>query len=83
MQDPQMLCDFLSLVLDSGGIMGILALNGIFVLVTKHGIEYPSFYKKLYGLLRSDIFYMKQREKFLKLVDKFLVSGGRFTIESC
>lgn len=77
MQDPQLLCDFLTLALDTGGILGILALNGIFLLVTKYGIEYPSFYKKLYGLLHTDVFYMKQREQFLRLVDKFLVSGAR------
>ena len=30
----------------------MLALNGLFVLVTRHGLEYPEFYKALYGLLQ-------------------------------
>ena len=36
--------------------MGILALHGIFILVTKHGLEYPDFYRRLYGLLTADAF---------------------------
>lgn len=70
-----MLCDFLTAALDSGGYIGILALNGLFVLVTKHGLEYAGFYKRLYGLLHPDVFHLRQRIKFWKLVDRFLISG--------
>ena len=34
----------------------MLALNGLFILVTKHGLEYPAFYRRLYGLLTLDTF---------------------------
>lgn len=34
----------------------MLALNGIFILVTKHGLEYPMFYQRLYNLLSADAF---------------------------
>ena len=39
-----------------GGLIGMLALNGIFVLVTQHGLEYPNFYTRLYALLEPDAF---------------------------
>lgn len=34
----------------------MLAVNGLFILVTKHGLEYPDFYSRLYGLLSLDAF---------------------------
>ncbi len=49
--NPHLLTDFLSATLDTGGLHGILALHGIFTLVTKHGLEYPNFYRRLYNLL--------------------------------
>lgn len=38
----------------------MLALNGIFILVTKHGLEYPMFYQRLYNLLSADAFQVRQ-----------------------
>ena len=51
MANPLLLTDFLYKALDTGGLMGMLALHGIFTLVTKHGLEYPHFYQRLYRLL--------------------------------
>lgn len=51
MASPLLLTDFLFKALDVGGLMGMLALHGIFILVTKHGLEYPHFYERLYRLL--------------------------------
>eukprot|EP00698_Gefionella_okellyi_P014582 TRINITY_DN4044_c0_g1_i2.p1 TRINITY_DN4044_c0_g1~~TRINITY_DN4044_c0_g1_i2.p1 ORF type:complete len:370 (+),score=93.97 TRINITY_DN4044_c0_g1_i2:58-1110(+) len=48
---PLALLDFLSESYDVGGIVSILALNALFVLITKHNLDYPSFYTKLYALL--------------------------------
>jgi len=31
---------------------GMLALHGIFTLVTRHGLEYPRFYERLYSCSR-------------------------------
>ena len=49
--DPHLLADFLTRALDAGGLPGMLALHGLFALVTRHGLEYPRFYARLYGLL--------------------------------
>ena len=43
-----------------GGLIGILALNGVFLLVTQHGLEYPNFYRRLYGLLTPDVFMVRR-----------------------
>ena len=51
MASPLLLADFLFRALDAGGLLGMLALHGIFTLVTKHGLEYPHFYPRLYRLL--------------------------------
>lgn len=51
MASPLLLTDFLFRALGAGGLMGMLALHGIFTLVTKHGLEYPHFYGRLYQLL--------------------------------
>ena len=50
--NPLLLSDFLTRCLGEGGLVGMLALNGIFTLVTKHGLEYPNFYARLYALLQ-------------------------------
>ena len=49
--DPGRLADFYTAALDQGGLDGMVALNGLFVLVTRHGLEYPRFYPRLYALL--------------------------------
>lgn len=72
--NPLLLADFLSASVDQGGLTGLLALNGLFVLVTRHGLEYPAFYARLYGLLTLDAFQASQRVRFFQLVDVFLAS---------
>lgn len=71
---PILLSDFLTHALDRGGMDGMLALNGIFILVTQHDLEYPKFYERLYGLLNQDVFISKHRVRFFKLADIFLAS---------
>ena len=51
--------DFLSATLDRGGLRGMLALSGIFQLVTRHGLEYPAFYARLYQLLTPEAFQVR------------------------
>ena len=53
----------------------MLALHGIFILVTQHGLEYPHFFMRLYALLTPDIFSARHRVRFLTLADIFLSSG--------
>ena len=53
----------------------MLALHGIFTLVTRYGLEYPAFYAKLYQLITPAALRSKHRVQFFKLVDVFLNSG--------
>ena len=72
---PLLLSDFLTHSLDRGGLDGMLALHGIFILVTQHGLEYPRFYERLYAtLLTPDAFLSKHRIRFFQLADIFLAS---------
>ncbi len=62
LQDPLLLSDFLTHALDAPDpLSAMLALNGIFVLVTQHGLEYPAFYRRLYGLLAPQAFLSSNR----------------------
>ena len=75
--DPGRLADFYSGALDAGGLEGMLALQGLFVLVTRHGLEYPRFYPRLYGLLAGSGLASlppARRARFLRLADAFLAS---------
>ena len=74
--NPQLLSDFCTHSIDRGGLDGMLALNGIFVLMTKHGLEYPAFYAKLYGLLTPEAFHARGRGGFFELLDVFLKSSA-------
>lgn len=37
-----------------GELLGVLALNGLFVLMAQHGLEYPQFYVRLYGAISPE-----------------------------
>uniref|UniRef100_F6YAP3 Nucleolar complex associated 4 homolog n=1 Tax=Equus caballus TaxID=9796 RepID=F6YAP3_HORSE len=58
-----------------GGAISLLALNGLFILIHKHNLEYPDFYRKLYGLLDPSVFHVKYRARFFHLADLFLSSS--------
>ena len=47
--NPLLLSDFLTRAVNLGAMLGMLALNGLFLLMTQHGLEYPQFYVRLYG----------------------------------
>jgi U3 small nucleolar RNA-associated protein 19 len=53
----------------------VMALNGLFILITSHGLEYPDFYNKLYALLEPSIFVSKHRARFFELMDSSLKSS--------
>ncbi|SPO32262.1 related to NOC4 - nucleolar protein, mediates maturation and nuclear export of 40S ribosomal subunits [Ustilago trichophora] len=71
---PTLLHDFLVSCLDSRGATALLALNAIFTLVTKHNLDYPQFYTRLYGMLDASVLHMKYRARFLRLLETFLSS---------
>ncbi|GIL60600.1 hypothetical protein Vafri_15126 [Volvox africanus] len=72
---PQLLADFLTHCLNRGGLTGMLALNGLFLLVTRHGLEYPEFFARLYQLLVPEAFVARTRIQFFRLADVFLSSS--------
>ncbi|KAI8329051.1 CBF/Mak21 family-domain-containing protein [Chlamydoabsidia padenii] len=73
--EPRLLMDFLTDAYNVGGAISLLALNGIFTLITEHNLDYPDFYKKLYSLLDRNLLHMKYRSRFFRLLELFLSSG--------
>ena len=71
---PELLIDFLTDSYNAGGSMSNLALSGVFYLIQEKNLDYPSFYRKLYSLLDSEILHSKHRSRFLRLMDTFLAS---------
>ena len=71
---PELLMDFLTDSYNAGGSISLLALSGVFYLIGERNLDYPSFYRKLYSLLDSDILHSKHRSRFLRLLDTFLGS---------
>ncbi|CAH2295663.1 nucleolar complex 4 homolog [Pelobates cultripes] len=74
MVKPTLLIDFLTAAYDVGGPISLLALNGLFVLIHQHNLEYPDFYKKLYSLLDPSVFHVKYHARFFHLANLFLSS---------
>ncbi|XP_041347995.1 nucleolar complex protein 4 homolog A-like [Gigantopelta aegis] len=71
---PLFLSDFLTESYNVGGAISLLALNGLFLLVSKYNLDYPDFYKKLYALFEPSIFHVKYRSRFFYLANMFLSS---------
>jgi len=46
-----------------------------FFLITKHNLEYPDFYKKLYSLCTPELMHAKYRARFFYLANLFLASS--------
>ncbi|OCT98336.1 hypothetical protein XELAEV_18010567mg [Xenopus laevis] len=74
MSKPTLMIDFLTAAYDVGGAISLLALNGLFILIHQHNLEYPDFYKKLYSLLEPSVFHVKYRARFFHLANMFLSS---------
>ncbi|WOL09770.1 hypothetical protein Cni_G18523 [Canna indica] len=75
MANPSILCDFLTRSYDIGGVISVMALSGLFILMTQYGLEYPKFYEKLYALLTPAVFMAKHRAVFFQLLDTCLKSS--------
>ena len=74
LHDPKMLIDFLRDSYDVGGVTSLLALNGVYILIMQHNLDYPDFYPKLLELFDGQIFHTKYRARFFRLADEFLKS---------
>lgn len=70
--NPLRFTDLCTKAYDIGGLTSLYALNSLFFLMTRCGLEYPSFYKSLYNLINSRVFHVKYRTKFFKLLVKCL-----------
>lgn len=58
-----------------GGLVSILALNGVFTLIHEYNLDYPLFYPKLYALFDKNILHVKYRSRFFRLSELFLSSS--------
>ena len=88
MENPLFLADFLTSCLDHENDLElqILGLRDIFILLEKHGLDYPNYYRRLYGMLMPQyqpktyrtisVFTIERTEKvrFLRLLDLSLRS---------
>ncbi|KAI5061231.1 hypothetical protein GOP47_0023736 [Adiantum capillus-veneris] len=72
--NPLLLSDFLTNSYNKGGLISVMALSGLFSLITEYGLEYPEFYNKLYALLEPSMFIAKYRARFFELLDLSLKS---------
>ena len=75
LSNPLNFTDFLMESYNIGGSISLLALNGVFILITKHNLEYPDFYKKLYALCTPELLHAKYRARFFHLANLFLASS--------
>ncbi|WVR04225.1 hypothetical protein IAU60_001225 [Kwoniella sp. DSM 27419] len=66
------IADWLGSLVDGGGALAMLAMNGLFVLITH---DYPHFYERLYALLDANVMHVKYRARFFRLLDVFLASS--------
>ncbi|KAF9025771.1 hypothetical protein BGZ52_008510 [Haplosporangium bisporale] len=71
--DP-ILMDFLTDSYNAGGAVSLLALKGLFILITEHNLDYPDFFHKLYMLFDRNLMHVKYRARFFSQVDIFLSS---------
>jgi U3 small nucleolar RNA-associated protein 19 len=70
--NPLRFSDFFMQAYSHSGVISLLALEGLFVLMTEHGLEYPLFYTSLYTLVRPNVFFVKYRVRFFELLTKCL-----------
>ncbi|KAF9430919.1 hypothetical protein BGZ94_002048 [Podila epigama] len=71
---PTVLMDFLTDSYNAGGAISLLALKGLFILITEHNLDYPDFFHKLYMLFDRNLMHVKYRARFFSQVDIFLSS---------
>lgn len=84
--NPLLLADQLSGALDQGGLVGLLALHAIFVLVSKHGLEYPAFYTRLYQLLQPSTLLVSPCKPRLEMSTGLVsawIRATRFSRQKC
>ena len=76
LQMPVQMADYLTDCFDYGGMTSVLALSGLFELITKYNVNYPNYYNKLYQLLTPEAFQLKYKQRFLTLLVQSLRSSA-------
>ncbi|KAI0073253.1 CBF-domain-containing protein [Panus rudis PR-1116 ss-1] len=71
---PVLVMDWIASCVDYGGTVGLLALNGLFILMKEYNLDYPAFYTRLYAFLDRDVLHVKHRARFFRLTELFLSS---------
>lgn len=71
---PTLLADYLTDSYNAGGLVSLLALNGLFTLMHRHNLDYPLFFPKLYSILDNNILHCRYRKRFCKLFGTFMTS---------
>ena len=66
--------DFLTDSYNQGGSDALLALSGLYQLISTKNLDYPSFYPKLYSLLDSQLLHSAYRSRFVRSLQTFLAS---------
>lgn len=74
LSEPVKLIDFLVDAYDSGGMISLQSLSGLFTLINEHNLNYPQFYEKFYTLFDRNLLHVSYISKFFKLADLFLRS---------
>lgn len=72
--NPLTVSDYLTGCFAAGGLVAVLSLQGIFVLMLDHGLEYPAFYQQLYSLMTPSAFSSRYRYTLFRLVNICLTS---------
>lgn len=60
-ENPLLMSDFLTHYLsqEEDVELQVLALRAIFILLEKHGLDYPNYYKKLYQMIKPKVITKK------------------------
>ncbi|EJT49080.1 hypothetical protein A1Q1_01729 [Trichosporon asahii var. asahii CBS 2479] len=61
--------DWLGATVDRGGAHAMLAMNGLYVLMTAYNLDYPNFYTRLYALLTPEVLHARYRARFFRLLE--------------
>ena len=70
----ELLMDFLTDSYNHGGATSLLALSGLFHLMTAKNLDYPAFYPTLYSLLTPTLLHSQHRSRFFRLLTTFMSS---------
>jgi len=72
--EPLKFMDWVASCVDLGGGVGLLALNTLHQLIVRNNLDYPDFYRRLYGFIDQGLLHSKHRSRFFRLAEVFLSS---------